>query len=250
MPGAADNVNDGRRRTLAQKLQWLRELKAPRGEQPPSYEATARQIAERTGVSISGPYFWELATGRTTNPKLHHLQALARYFNVPVAYLTDDTADAARIETELELLRALKDRGVRHLKLQGTTEGSADQATVEGLLGRLQQLAPPDDDDIPQRLRALDPAQRRTVNEIVNDPTVLNALTDENLRRLVRIAAALPEAHLESLTTASGMPELLDALQEDTAYEIVLRAASLSAASRQAVLALIGHLHQVEAAAQ
>jgi transcriptional regulator with XRE-family HTH domain len=246
VPGIGESGGRKRPRTLAEKLQWLRELKTPKGEQPPSFEATARQITETTGVSISGPYFWELATGRTTNPKLHHLQALARFFNVPVGYLSDDDADFEQLESELELLHALKLRGVRNIKLQGTTETRADLATIQGLLGRLQMLDISRDEEVRERLKMLGPSQRNVLKEVISDPDLLAALEDERLRRLPRSAADLADDRLAAVLIAVGQPELLDALQAESVREIALRAFGLSEQSRQAILMMIGHLRQVE----
>ncbi|MFG2737925.1 hypothetical protein ACGFX7_24270 [Streptomyces harbinensis] len=243
MPDTADSR---KRRTLAEKIQWLRELKTPRGEQPPSYDATARQISQETGVSISGPYFWELATGRTTNPKLHHLQALARFFTVPIAYLSDVEADFTQLETELELLRALKQRGVRTIKVQGAGQEPADLGTVQQLLGRLHQLEMSEDDDVREHITSLGAEQRDTVREIVADAAVLRALGDDQLRDLVRAAAGLNTARLTTATALAGDPALLDALTDESARGIAARASVLTGPSQRAVLALIDHLHQVE----
>ncbi|UWM49690.1 hypothetical protein N0X72_12070 [Streptomyces carpaticus] len=244
MPDTADSRK--RPRTLAEKIQWLRELKTPRGEQPPSYDATARQISQTTGVSISGPYFWELATGRTTNPKLHHLQALARFFTVPIAYLSDVEADFTQLETELELLRALKQRGVRTIKVQGARQEPADLGTVQQLLGRLHQLELSEDDDVREHITSLGAEQRDTVREIVADAAVLRALGDNQLRDLVRAASGLNTARLTTATALAGDPALLDALTDESARGIAARASALTGPSQRAVLALIDHLHQVE----
>ncbi|GAB2872726.1 hypothetical protein [Streptomyces mayteni] len=200
-------------RTLAEKLRWLRDMRMPRGEQPPSYDATARQISELTGVSISGPYFWELVTGRTTNPKLHHLQALAQYFHVPVGYLADPKADFDRFESELELLHTLKSGGVRDIRLPGAVETSADISTIQGLLGRLHLLETFGGEEVREtalRLHGLDSEQRKALNEAATD---------------------------------SGF---LKALQTDWVREIAVLASQLSDGSQQAVLDLIKHLHSVE----
>lgn len=218
----------------------------PRGEQPPSYDATARQISQTTGVSISGPYFWELATGRTTNPKLHHLQALARFFTVPIAYLSDVEADFTQLETELELLRALKQRGVRTIKVQGARQEPADLGTVQQLLGRLHQLELSEDDDVREHITSLGAEQRDTVREIVADAAVLRALGDNQLRDLVRAASGLNTARLTTATALAGDPALLDALTDESARGIAARASALTGPSQRAVLALIDHLHQVE----
>lgn len=205
MPAKERESTRTRPRTLAEKLQLLREMKVPRGELPPSYEITARQIADITGVSISGPYFWELVTGRTTNPKLHHLRALAQYFKVPVAYLADDEADFEQLESELELLRSIK--------VQGVNDSTADLATMQGLLGKVQLLESFGGEEIREmalRLRLLNEDQRKILDEIAGDP------------------------------------ELLAALKIDTVREITRHAFHLSDASQQAALTMVEHLHRTE----
>ncbi|WP_129840382.1 hypothetical protein [Streptomyces sp. RFCAC02] len=216
MPAKERDSARTRPRTLAEKLQLLREMKVPRGELPPSYEITARQIVDSTGVSISGPYFWELVTGRTTNPKLHHLRALAQYFKVPVAYLADDDADFEQLEAELELLHALGRSGVRSIKVQGVGDSTADLATIQGLLGKVQLLESFGGKDLQElalRLRRLAEDQRHLLDEIAGDP------------------------------------ELMSALKTGTVRDITRRASHLSDASQQAALAIVEHLHRTEQSA-
>ncbi|UCM87987.1 hypothetical protein [Streptomyces marincola] len=236
----ADHHPATQRRTLAEKLKRLRDMKAPPGEPPPSYEVTARQITKATGVSISGPYFWELVTGRTTNPKLHHLQALARFYQVPVAYLAEDTADHHRLESELELLQTLRRNGVDSVEVQGANGAGADLATVQSLLGQVRLLDDFGDEETREaalRLKALEPGDRTQL---------LTALEDERVRRLVLTANGLDDERLATAAHLIARPDLLDALAEDDVQRAALRLADLSAASRQAVLSLVDHLRHLE----
>ncbi|WP_053170419.1 hypothetical protein [Streptomyces sp. SBT349] len=202
-----------RRRTLAEKLKWLRDMKVPKGEPPPSYEVTARQITKATDVSISGPYFWELTTGRTTNPKLHHLRALAKYFSVPVGYLADEQADSRQLEAELELLHALERDDVRDLNRPGTNDANGDLPIIQGLLGKLRMLDDFGDEDTREltlRLTMLDADARKALTEILDDAEILKALEHENAR------------------------------------DAAVRVARLSGGSQQAVLTMIDQLNRVE----
>jgi transcriptional regulator with XRE-family HTH domain len=240
---------DRRQRTLAQKLQRLREMRTSRGEQPLSYDATARRITELTGVSISGPYFWELATGRTTNPKLHHLQALARYFHVPVAYLADDSTNFQQLEAELELLHTLKWQGVRSIELQGTTDSSTDLPTIQRLLSKLKLLEGFADDETREtalRLTALPPPQRAALQPVLDDDELLQALQNEHIRQLTRMAAGLTSEQLATATKTIDELDVLNGLRLGIVHELVLAASRLSSESRQVILALIKHLHDVE----
>ncbi|TDC25423.1 hypothetical protein E1265_07140 [Streptomyces sp. 8K308] len=198
---------------MAEKLQWLRETKTPKGEQPPSYDMTARQITELTGISISGPYFWELVTGRTTNPKLHHLQALAQFFNVPVAYLAEPAAEVSSLESEMELLHALKSGEASGIGSQRSAGAAEECAALQSLLGKLQLLQSLGDEEVLElavRLRGLDSGERRVLDE------------------------------------AAGDAALLGALRSDRVRGVALGVSQLSEDSQQAILGLVEHLHRVE----
>ena len=81
-------------RTLAEKLSRLREARAPEGGRPPSWDALAKQIADATGVAVSGAYLWELGTGKPgTNVTLKHLKAFSKFFSRRVSYFVDDVSN-------------------------------------------------------------------------------------------------------------------------------------------------------------
>jgi hypothetical protein len=68
---------------LADRLNRLfRTARSPRGRPYTTGEA-ARAIAAAGGPTISPTYLWELRTGRATDPRRSHLQALAAFFGVP-----------------------------------------------------------------------------------------------------------------------------------------------------------------------
>lgn len=79
--------------------------------------AVAEAIRDGQGVPISHTYIWQLRTGRRDNPTVQHLTALAGYFGVPVAYFLDDEL-AARVDSQLELLRSLRAAGVTEIALR------------------------------------------------------------------------------------------------------------------------------------
>lgn len=73
-----------------------------------SNEHVAAAITD-TGISISQSYIWQLRKSKKDNPTLRHLQGLAWFFGVPVAYFfEDDVAD--RVNQQLEELRAEQER--------------------------------------------------------------------------------------------------------------------------------------------
>lgn len=94
----------GRGKTLADKLNYLFARTTTRDGQEFSNEQAASAIVA-TGVTISQSYIWQLRRGRKDNPTFKHLQALAKFFGVPVSYFFDDEV-TDRVNEQLEQLRA------------------------------------------------------------------------------------------------------------------------------------------------
>jgi transcriptional regulator with XRE-family HTH domain len=57
---------------------------------PGGQEYSYREIAERTGDTISVTAIWKLRAGQTHNPKQDTLQALSRAFEVPISFFFDE----------------------------------------------------------------------------------------------------------------------------------------------------------------
>ncbi|AMU33203.1 Helix-turn-helix protein [Mycobacteroides abscessus subsp. massiliense] len=141
MAGKDDQLQvaeDMRHESLAAKLTKLYEVMSPAGE-PPSDATIADGILEKTGVQMSAPYLCLLRTGKRTNPTVQNVQAIAEYFGVPASYLIDTGADAA-IESELRLVKAMRDNGVRDIaaRLSGLTPESI--GNLAGIVDRLREL--------------------------------------------------------------------------------------------------------------
>ncbi|MEZ0070281.1 transcriptional regulator with XRE-family HTH domain [Streptacidiphilus sp. MAP12-20] len=247
MAGTAEQ-GERQPRTLAEKLQWLRVLKTPEGGKPPSYAKMAAQISEETGVSISHAYIWELAKGKTTNPSLEHLEAIAAWFKIPLVYLTGGPG-FEQLETDLELLHHLKSAGVKDIKVQDVAGGSADADAVQALVGRLQLLEAFGDAAVQEaavQLGGLPEQQRQAVGKVLKDSTLLDALQTEEVRQLVHSANSLSPDRLDAAQAAVEDVALLDALSESGVREIARKAAGLSPASQHAVVTMIEQLRNVE----
>lgn len=76
--------------TLAQRLNHLFATVRPRGGREYSNEQVAAAIGREGVVTISQSYIWSLRKGSKDNPTMKHLEALARFFGVPVSYFFDD----------------------------------------------------------------------------------------------------------------------------------------------------------------
>lgn len=122
-------------RLIAQRLNRLFETVHPRGRGPFSNEEVARAIREQGG-DISKQYIAYLRKGERENPRLHHLEALAKIFGVPVSYFFDDDS-AACMEKKLDELATWRDAGLTQQDLQ-----SLERAGVTGVAMRAVGLSP------------------------------------------------------------------------------------------------------------
>lgn len=126
------------RTTLADKIDRLFQvIRRPGGERY-SHEDVARACREATGDSFSATYLWQLRTGRRDNPTKRHLEALADFFGVPPAYFFDDERGTA-IDSELELLGALRDRAVRQVALRAVTLSPEALGTVSDIIDAISR---------------------------------------------------------------------------------------------------------------
>ncbi|WP_413115932.1 helix-turn-helix domain-containing protein [Streptomyces sp. CY1] len=90
-------------RTLADKINKLFQAITDDGREH-SNEYVAQAIS-KTGITISQSYIWQLRKGKKDNPTMRHLQALANFFGVPVAYFFDDTV-AGEVDGKLAQMAA------------------------------------------------------------------------------------------------------------------------------------------------
>ncbi|MFI6686434.1 XRE family transcriptional regulator [Streptomyces sp. NPDC050485] len=119
--------------SLAERIDALfRTVRRP-DHSPYSNEEVARACRESSGETFSATYLWQLRTGRRDNPTKRHLEALAAFFQVPVAYFFDD-AESARIAEEVALLSAMRDAGVRDVALRAVSLSPDGLGTVRDLI--------------------------------------------------------------------------------------------------------------------
>lgn len=129
---------------LATKLNKLFDVMRRPTDPQLSNAAAAVEITRQTGVSISPAYLWQLRNGVKTNPTVQHLRAIAEFFGVPASYLIDSDADA-KINSQLNLLQALRDSGVRDLAMRAsglTPEAITSLAAMVDEVRKLQDLPP------------------------------------------------------------------------------------------------------------
>ena len=248
MPGTGGDGANKPPRTLAEKLSRLREARAPEGGKPPSWDALAKQISDKTGVAVSGAYLWELGTGKPgTNVTLKHLKAVKEFFGRSISYFVDDeVAFEDDEQAQLALLKELSRLGIKQIRLQNM-EGDASQETVTDLLGRLQTLdilRNTDVREIALQVTDLTAKQREALTSLIGKPSLLDVLP--RTVGLLEAAAGLDDEQIASTARALGQPDVLQALQDEGVCEIARQCRELLPSSREAVLSMIAQLGRLE----
>jgi transcriptional regulator with XRE-family HTH domain len=105
--------------SLAARLERLFDTMRRRDERPISNAVAAKAITEKTGVSISPAYLWQLRSGKSTNPTVEPLRAIADFFGISASYLIESDVDP-KLEAQLELLQVLRDAGIRDLAMRAS----------------------------------------------------------------------------------------------------------------------------------
>lgn len=103
----------------------------------PSVEQVAEALGGR-GVEVQATTLTAIRSGRDARPALELLAAIAEHFRQEPWYLTDP-GDADRVlalHTQLDLLRALRDSGVNHVRLRGKPTSSDRRALIRSLTER------------------------------------------------------------------------------------------------------------------
>jgi transcriptional regulator with XRE-family HTH domain len=149
MAGDAPGTEPG---MLAKRLERLFATVHPPGRGPYSTREAAEAINEAADRPLlSYNYLYQLRRGTKAEPGHTRLAAIAKFFEVPVTYFSDDEA-ASEIDEQLELLAALRDQGVRHIAFRaaGLSPGSlrAILAVIENAR-RLEGLPASADQDSP-----------------------------------------------------------------------------------------------------
>lgn len=124
--------------SLADKIDKLFATVRPNGREY-TYEEVARGCSQLSGGTFSKTYVWQLRTGQRDNPTKRHLEALAAFFRVPVAYFfNDDTAE--RIDAQLALATAMSNAQVRDIALRAMHMDDAGRQTLAQIVREISKL--------------------------------------------------------------------------------------------------------------
>ncbi|GAA5051454.1 transcriptional regulator with XRE-family HTH domain [Thermocatellispora tengchongensis] len=127
-----------RPRTLADKLNHLFATIHPGGRGPYSNTEVAAGIVAMGG-SITDAYIGLLRSGKRSNPTYNHLKGLAEFFGVSVNYFFDDEI-AAKIDSELELVVAMRDNDVLQIALRSKDLTPQNRSAILTIIDQIRQM--------------------------------------------------------------------------------------------------------------
>lgn len=123
-----------RKGLLAQRLNELFETRTPLGR-PYRLHEVADAINKSEGAAVlSVAYLSALRTGTRVNPSFATLDAIARFFQVPVTYFSDDATHA-----EVRLLDALQDSEIRQIALCAADLSPGSLAMIADLVRKIRR---------------------------------------------------------------------------------------------------------------
>jgi transcriptional regulator with XRE-family HTH domain len=140
MGGAADSGPG----TLAQRLERLFATAHPPWRGPYTTKEAVAAINEAAGRPvISYNYLYQLRRGTKTEPGHSRLAAIARFFEVPVSYFTDEATEAVRVERQVEereVTAALRDQGVRDVAFRAAGLSPGSLAAILSVIDNARRL--------------------------------------------------------------------------------------------------------------
>ena len=127
------------RLSFAERLDRLFKTVKPEPTREYSYEEVAEAIVQRGVTSISHTYVWQLRKGIKGNPSIGVVGALSDFFGVPPSYFFDEE-QTRQVESQLELLDAIRDSEVRGLAIRASDLSRESLQAVLAMVERMRQL--------------------------------------------------------------------------------------------------------------
>lgn len=124
---------------LAAKLDRLFAAVRPAGRGEYSYQEVANALRDAGGPTVSASYIWQLRKGLRDNPTKRHLEALASFFGVSVAYFFDDEA-ASAVDEQLTVLAAMRDAHVREVALRAVGLSGHSLDAISAMIEQARRL--------------------------------------------------------------------------------------------------------------
>ncbi|HZU46458.1 MAG TPA: hypothetical protein VFA16_04255 [Mycobacterium sp.] len=135
-PQAAPSGDPG---VIAKRLQYLFENKRRPDGKRYSYREVLSAIEAQGGPSMSIGYLSQLVTGARTNPMMDAVQALAKFFEVPLSYF-DAHESTAETNEKLKMIAALQHAGVQDVALMAVGLPPESIELVMSMIDRVRQV--------------------------------------------------------------------------------------------------------------
>ncbi|MCF7552573.1 helix-turn-helix domain-containing protein [Pseudonocardia sp. WMMC193] len=126
-------------KTLAERIDHLLKTVHPADRGPYTLEEVSDGIKAQSGQSVSAAYLNQLHRGKRDNPTKLNLEAIARFFEVPVAYFFDDTQGEIADE-EVALLQAIRDGGIKAIALRSLDLSPEGRLSIVRIIEEINQL--------------------------------------------------------------------------------------------------------------
>lgn len=126
--------------TLAEKIEYLFQNVHPGKDRPYTLQEVVDKARELGGPTISLGFIHALRMGKSNNPTIQHLQALAGVFDVPVEFFINEEV-TARLAPQLKLLALLQERGVTNIALRAADLSPAARDTLLAVIEALERQA-------------------------------------------------------------------------------------------------------------
>lgn len=124
---------------IAQRLQYLFDHKRKLDGKRYSYRDVLAAIEAQGGPTMSIGYLSQLVTGARTNPMMDAVQALAKFFSVPLSYF-DAHESTAETNEQLKLVAALQHAGVQDVAMRAVGLPPESIELVLSMIDRVRQV--------------------------------------------------------------------------------------------------------------
>jgi transcriptional regulator with XRE-family HTH domain len=102
---------------------------------PDGAEFTYEEVAKGIDHTVSSVAIWKLRMGKTKNPSYKILEAIARFFDVPIEYFSESERPAEEYIQEIKLARVLQETGVAQIALRAS---DLDEAARHDILSMIE----------------------------------------------------------------------------------------------------------------
>lgn len=126
--------------TFAGRLDKAITTMHPPDRGPYTYAEISKGVKE-LGATLSTSYLWQLRRGDRDNPTLRQIEALARFFHLPVTWFVGGSAaEIESIEAQMNLVQVMRSPQVREVALRASSLTPAGLRAIVGILGQLEEV--------------------------------------------------------------------------------------------------------------